>query len=503
MGEDSGITGPQSLICSPGSSFSYRNSKFGSIKQETQHAYFLSSSAPPESVLSSAFQQQSTLIGLNEERKTYSGGWSSRSNSYHSAISSHFETNKQASCFNPDHVPQYQSPVEINAKRQPLADLHPQLEELLLCDRFLTSVSLGGNAVTGFGASSASQARGIIGLKNLGNTCFMNSVLQSLFAIEPLMTYFSNGRHKGVLNGSSLLKGQLVKAFSDLVVDVMQCVGEKGKVVSPTTLKRQIERRAPQFAGYEQHDAQELLKFLLDGLHEELNQPTKCKFTYKDDQVDVLPNNQKAIISWNRYQYCNNSFIVELFCGQFESTVTCLGCHGKSTTYDCFWDLSVPATGDTLEKCLDANFEQETLDEPYMCSHCKTQQKAKKGLLLNKLPPILVIHFKRFRVSRFSGRVEGKIESAISFPTRSLDVSRYLTLSSSQIHPQENKTQYDLIAISNHMGSLSVGHYTAITRNFDSGEWFNKNDSVSSPMNVSGSSMTSTSAYILVYQKSK
>eukprot|EP00842_Homolaphlyctis_polyrhiza_P003821 jgi/Hompol1/443/HPOL_003241-RA len=277
-------------------------------------------------------------------------------------------------------------------------------------------------------------------------------------------------------------------------------------------------------AVFRQHDAQEFLRFLLDGLHEDVNKATPVRFVYKDDDYDRLSDDCKATVSWNRYKRFNDSFIFDVFGGQLESTVTCTACGYRSVTFDAFWDLSVPMrkqgsdatrTGQTqpfttLTECLDANFDEEILDEPYKCARCKIPQRATKRLRIHRAPHVLTIHLKRFRVSRYTGLPEGKIDSSITFPASGLslkayasEVSRLVSAKHESLNQQHYQSPtsivYDLIAVSHHSGSLGGGHYTATTKNFDDQAWYNKNDSQTSA--IKGDLITTSStAYILLYQ---
>eukprot|EP00882_Tetradesmus_deserticola_P008738 GHRQ01009215.1.p1 GENE.GHRQ01009215.1~~GHRQ01009215.1.p1 ORF type:complete len:470 (+),score=231.36 GHRQ01009215.1:579-1988(+) len=111
---------------------------------------------------------------------------------------------------------------------------------------------------------------GLVGLQNLGNTCFMNSSLQCLMHSVPIMSVFLSGAYEGDLNTANPLgmKGQLATAFGSLISNVWR--PEVGTVV-PRGFKAKIAQFAPQFSGYAQHDSQEFLAFLLDGLHEDIN----------------------------------------------------------------------------------------------------------------------------------------------------------------------------------------------------------------------------------------
>lgn len=107
-----------------------------------------------------------------------------------------------------------------------------------------------------------------VGLENLGNSCFMNSSLQCLLHIEPLTSYFLSGNHLNELNLSSPLQGQLATAFGQLAKDVFDA--REGSVVAPVPFFRQLRTLAPHLADYQQQDSQEFLRFVLDGLCEDL-----------------------------------------------------------------------------------------------------------------------------------------------------------------------------------------------------------------------------------------
>ncbi|POM71202.1 Ubiquitin-specific protease [Phytophthora palmivora] len=114
------------------------------------------------------------------------------------------------------------------------------------------------------------ERRGKMGLRNLGNTCFMNSALQCLSHVELLTRYFLSNQYKKDLNVDNPLGtgGNLANEYDALLKELWF-----GTVpsTSPANLKRAISRFAPQFSGFQQHDAQELLAYIIDGLHEDLN----------------------------------------------------------------------------------------------------------------------------------------------------------------------------------------------------------------------------------------
>lgn len=126
------------------------------------------------------------------------------------------------------------------------------------------------------------RTRGTVGLSNLGNTCFMSSAVQCLSATFPLTEYFYIGRHHKDLNKDNPLGtgGKLALAYADLICQMWS--GVSGPI-APHELKNAIGAFAKQFTGYRQHDSHELLSFLLDGLHEDLNRIKKKPYILAKD----------------------------------------------------------------------------------------------------------------------------------------------------------------------------------------------------------------------------
>eukprot|EP00934_Nitzschia_sp_Nitz4_P006668 Nitzschia sp. Nitz4//scaffold10_size219509//30208//31971//NITZ4_001402-RA/size219509-processed-gene-0.53-mRNA-1//1//CDS//3329532842//6658//frame0 len=339
---------------------------------------------------------------------------------------------------------------------------------------------------------------GVIGIRNLGNTCFINSSLQCLSATIPLTDYFLGYDYRSEINKDNFLGtgGKLATAYAELMKQMW--LGSNS-VVQPTNFKQQLSTFAPQFSGNYQHDAQELLAFLLDGIHEDLNR-VKTRPYVEDRDCDGTRDDQDAIDSWKNYLKRNKSLIVDLFQGQLRNTCQCLTCGHRNIRFEPFMYLSLPISegAKSLDECMDLYLEEEVLrgTDQWYCEKCKTHVDATKKTDLWILPPILIVHLKRFRYNEY-GKVGSKNDKAVSYPVCQWDLKSRVR-STRGTYPL-----YDLYAVSNHMGGLGGGHYTALALNRFDDLWYEFNDSSYRTVDESLHKQQTTTAYVLFYNRSE
>lgn len=129
-------------------------------------------------------------------------------------------------------------------------------------------------------------------------------------------------------------------AYAELMKD-MWLKNKTG--VSPSSFKKSLSTFAPQFGGNRQHDAQELLSYLLDGIHEDLNRVKKRPYI-EDKDCDGKHDELDAKEAWANYLRRNKSLVVDLFQGQFRNTCVCKQCGHQNIRFEPSMYLSVPIT---------------------------------------------------------------------------------------------------------------------------------------------------------------
>ena len=319
------------------------------------------------------------------------------------------------------------------------------------------------------------------GLKNLGNTCYMNSIMQCLNYANPLVKYFTKVSYCGHLNTTGESCGNIAKevgaAFSTM----------KSGSCSPVSLqnlKTAVGNFYPSFKGSRQHDSHEFLMYLLNWLHEDLKGEVLAVTGIDDD----IPNYWMAETILSEHLNDGQSFISSLFQGENRHKMICNNCLHESISFEPFFilSLSLPSSGGcTLADLFQRYYEDSSVD--YKCPECEISGKNTRKSEIWKVPPMLILHFNRFEYNTSAK----KKENYISFPLEELSLVEYTGKEDSFL------AYYNLYGVSNHYGTLDGGHYTSFCKPRDEKIWYEFDDQNVTKLTVP---VNSSAAYLLFYE---
>lgn len=318
-----------------------------------------------------------------------------------------------------------------------------------------------------------------IGLQNLGNTCFLNVVLQALRLCPAVGTIFLAD---DLTPREASKKRDLLPGFQTLMKDFWRRAPAltEHPVMVPRgflqTLARVLRDTEDDWYHHgQQADAAEALQYVIDALHDAscrrviMNVRGTAKTAEEHSQL-------KALESWAQFYSREYSPLVQNFYGQSQVKVTCDTCGTVSERYEPWLMLKAPIPGSevaggpapTLDTCIRAAFAPETIED-YHCDKCKKATRAQMTTQISRLPPFLIVALKRF--TNAGHKVRGKI----AWNLDSTDFSNVLSFHRNPFGETKLEKEYMTVSVIEHWGSVHGGHYHMHNRQKD--KWYNYDDS--------------------------
>lgn len=342
--------------------------------------------------------------------------------------------------------------------------------------------------IDGYTRPLGSAIQGLKGIVNMGSTCFMSCILQTMLH-NPLVRYqfFNNDLHffncpsqphyngadEMIDENSACITCLIDSAFKDFYTTPTAEGYGLTNLLTTAWYKNRL------LAGFQEQDAHEFWQFLLNEFHSDHERVAEL--------ADILLLPCRCIMH-------------SIFLGELESSIACNSCGNVTKTVDPLVDLPLEINhlneNPSLYDCLDQFTHNELLDVNYRCSLCGKESKAHKSLRIKKLSPVLSIQLKRFKHNMLLDKAS-KIETKVDIPLF-LNLTKYASDWDETTAPDAVDTNkvYELFAMVHHQGLVNTGHYVALVKN-SSGQWFKFDDSVVSY--ASQEEVKSTNAYLLFY----
>jgi len=357
------------------------------------------------------------------------------------------------------------------------------------------------------------KAKPLIGLRNIGATCYMNTTLQILCNVEKFVDFFKYYKQINQIIESDTKNEKLSTSFKILVENLYPNDLKNSKsTYAPRDFKDKISKMNPLFQGIAANDAKDLVNFLIITLHNELNKAPKNQIENINDTLSLNRSDKTTMFNnfAKDFMKNNQSIISDLFYASNYNMTQCCGCNSISYNYQIYFFLIFP-----LEKvrqfklmnnegyynynnnevdiydCFDYDnkINLMTGDDAMYCNYCRQTCGSEMSTHLSTGPEILIIILNRGKGIEFNVKINFYLD---------LNLSNYIEL-------QNTGTQYELFGVITHIGESGMGgHFIAYCKEYWNNQWLKFDDAtVEKVKDFKSEVIDFAMPYLLFYQKKK
>lgn len=336
--------------------------------------------------------------------------------------------------------------------------------------------------------------KGLSGLANVGNTCYLNSCMQIISHTYELNDILQDGSYKSKLNKVS---DSIVLLEWDKLKSVLwreNCTVVPQGFVTAIQRVASIKKREL-FIGDAQNDVAEFLLYITDCFHNALKREVDMEIVgTEENETDKLAS---LCYTMMKTQYSKEySEMLNVFYGIHVSEITAVEDGRRlSVRPEAFSVINLPIPAEnktpTVMDCMDLYCQKERMegDNAWYNEEKKTKEVAvHRGIVFWKLPDVLIIDLKRW------ADIHRKIQIFVQCPLTGVDFSKYVKGYNASSYV------YDLYGVCNHSGGVMGGHYTANIKNAN-GKWYRCNDT--SILELNEDQVITVQSYCLFFRKRK
>ena len=311
--------------------------------------------------------------------------------------------------------------------------------------------------------SQNQSLKGVVGIQNIGNTCYCNSTLQliracphwSAFCLTQNFSEYKDSKYKRVLVAYQDILRSLWSSYKPAYVRPLGFISEIRNSVKDTVYEM--------FGILIPNDSHEFLVYLLDSFHEAI----KTESPY----IENTSNTMSAMSEngWNKFLSKNNSEIVNMFFGMIRKTIHCTTCKNNTYQWEVFNSLKIPCDGQTFKEWIQNEMKESEI-EGYNCENCSKTSGCKLAKIYShiwRLPYNLFITLHRFNSNGTKNMIKCPYEG------ENINFSEYFAEESDD---PSREWMYEVRGVSDHHGSHMGGHYTTQFKHPISEEWWMLDD---------------------------